>query len=184
MKYDVFISYSRLDYKDEKGNVIPDNVVSKVKDALTSAGVTYWFDEDGIHHGDDFAEKIVANIEESDIFIYLSTENANKLKMKNDLNNLTNINGDCAKVIPDLAKQLEGDCAVVVDPPRKGVDKKVVEAFLESEPIKIVYLSCDPATLARDLGLLKEKYTIDFVQPYDMFPQTANVETLVCLIKK
>ncbi|MBO5958426.1 MAG: TIR domain-containing protein [Bacteroidales bacterium] len=78
MKYDVFISYSRLDYKDEKGNVIPDNVVSKVKDALTSAGVTYWFDEDGIHHGDDFAEKIVANIEESDIFIYLSTENANK----------------------------------------------------------------------------------------------------------
>ena len=78
MKYDVFISYSRLDYKDEKGNIIPDNVVSKVKDALTSAGVTYWFDEDGIHHGDDFAEKIVANIEESDIFIYLSTENANK----------------------------------------------------------------------------------------------------------
>ena len=78
MKYDVFISYSRLDYKDEKGNVIPDNVVSKVKDALTSAGVTYWFDEDGIHHGDDFAEKIVTNIEESDIFIYLSTENANK----------------------------------------------------------------------------------------------------------
>ena len=78
MKYDVFISYSRLDYKDEKGNVIPDNVVSKVKNALTSAGVTYWFDEDGIHHGDDFAEKIVANIEESDIFIYLSTENSNK----------------------------------------------------------------------------------------------------------
>lgn len=78
MKYDVFISYSRLDYKDEKGNVIPDNVVSKVKDALTAAGMTYWFDEEGIHHGDDFAEKIVANIEESDIFIYLSTENANK----------------------------------------------------------------------------------------------------------
>ena len=113
-----------------------------------------------------------------------ATENANKLKMKNNLNNLTNINVDCAKVIPDLAKQLEGDFAVVVDPPRKGLDKKVVEAFLESEPKKVVYLSCDPATLARDLGLLKEKYTIDFVQPYDMFPQTANVETLVCLIKK
>ena len=113
-----------------------------------------------------------------------ATENANKLKIKNNLINLTNINGDCAKVIPNLAKQLEGDFAVVVDPPRKGLDKKVVEAFLESEPKKIVYLSCDPATLARDLGLLKEKYTIDFVQPYDMFPQTANVETLVCLIKK
>ena len=113
-----------------------------------------------------------------------ATENANNLKNKNNLNNLTNINGDCAKVIPELAKELKGDFSVVVDPPRKGLDKTVVEAFLSAEPKKIVYLSCNPATLARDLGLLKEKYDIEFVQPYDMFPQTANVETLVCLSLK
>ena len=77
-KYDVFISYSRKDYKDENGNVIPGNVVSKIKDALDEAGISFWFDENGIHHGDDFAEKIVANIEEADIFIYLSTENSNR----------------------------------------------------------------------------------------------------------
>lgn len=76
-KYDVFISYSRKDYVDEKRNLIPDNVVSKIKDALSSAEITYWFDEDGIDHGDDFADKIVANIEASEIFVFLSTINSN-----------------------------------------------------------------------------------------------------------
>ena len=113
-----------------------------------------------------------------------ATENANNLKSRNKLYNLTNKNGDCAKVIPELAKKLKGDFSIVVDPPRKGLDKKVVEAFIQSKPKKIVYLSCNPATLARDLDLLKEYYNVDFVQPYDMFPQTANVETLVSLSKK
>ncbi len=110
-----------------------------------------------------------------------ATENANKLKIVNNLHNLTNINGDCAIEIPKLAKELKGDFAVVVDPPRKGLDKKVVDTLLESEPKQIVYLSCGPATLARDLSCLKDKYNIEFIQPYDMFPQTANVETLVSL---
>ena len=110
-----------------------------------------------------------------------ATENANKLKFLNDLYNLTNKNGDCATIIPELAKELKGDFSVVVDPPRKGLEKQVVEAFLKAEPKMIVYLSCNPATLARDLALLTDKYKIDFIQPYDMFPQTANVETLVSL---
>ena len=110
-----------------------------------------------------------------------ATENANKLKFLNDLYNLTNKNGDCAKIIPELAKELKGNFSVVVDPPRKGLDDMVVEVFLKTEPKMIVYLSCNPATLARDLSKLTEKYKIDFIQPYDMFPQTANVETLVCL---
>ena len=94
---------------------------------------------------------------------------------------MTNINGDCAIEIPKLAERLKGDFVVVVDPPRKGLDSKVVEAFLKAEPQKIVYLSCGPSTLARDLGLLAEKYDIEEVMPFDMFPQTANVETLVSL---
>ena len=110
-----------------------------------------------------------------------ATENAEKLKKINNLHNLRNINGDCAKIIPELSEKLKGDFSVVVDPPRKGLEKSVIEAFLKAEPKKIVYLSCDPATLARDLKMLVEKYDIDFVQPYDMFPQTANVETLVSL---
>jgi 23S rRNA (uracil1939-C5)-methyltransferase len=113
-----------------------------------------------------------------------ATENANKLKFLNDLYNLTNKNGDCAKIIPELAKELKGNFAVVVDPPRKGLDDSVVDVFLKTNPKKIVYLSCNPATLARDLAKLMSEYKIEFVQPYDMFPQTANVETLVSLKHK
>lgn len=113
-----------------------------------------------------------------------ATENANKLKFLNDLYNLTNKNGDCAKVIPEIAKELKGDFAVVVDPPRKGLDESVVDVFLKTNPKKIVYLSCNPATLARDLAKLMTEYKIEFIQPYDMFPQTANVETLVSLKHK
>lgn len=76
--YDVFISYSRNDYVDEKKNVIPGNEVSKIKEALTRAGITYWFDEEGIYSGQNFVEKIVTNIENAKIFLFLSTANANK----------------------------------------------------------------------------------------------------------
>ena len=78
MKYDVFISYSRRDYVDAQENVIPGNVVSRIKDALSLAGIKYWFDEDGIYSGENFVEKIVTNIENSEIFLFLSTENSNK----------------------------------------------------------------------------------------------------------
>lgn len=77
-KYDVFISYSRKDYVDENNNVIPGNEISKIKDALTNAGITYWFDEERINYGEDFINKVVNNIKSSKIFIFLSTENANK----------------------------------------------------------------------------------------------------------
>ncbi len=110
-----------------------------------------------------------------------ATKNADNLKNRNNLYNLTNKNGDCAEIIPLLAKELKNDFAIVVDPPRKGLDSRVVDSFLDAEPEQIVYLSCNPATLARDLAKLIEKYNIEFVQPYDMFPQTANVETLVSL---
>jgi len=110
-----------------------------------------------------------------------ATQNAENLKRINNLNNLTNINGDCVKELPKLAKQFKGDFSIVVDPPRKGLDEKVVNSILNNSPSKIIYLSCNPTTLARDIRLLSEKYMLNFIQPYDMFPQTANVETLVCL---
>ena len=75
-KYDVFISYSRKDYVDEHNNIIPGNEVSIIKEALTEAGITYWFDEEGVYSGDKFTEKIVTNIEASSIFLFLLTQNA------------------------------------------------------------------------------------------------------------
>ena len=78
MQYDVFISYSRKDYVDEQKNVIPSNEVSKIKEALTQAGITYWFDEEGVYSGDEFARVIVKNIKASKIFVFLSTKNSNQ----------------------------------------------------------------------------------------------------------
>lgn len=72
----------------------------------------------------------------------------------------------------------------VVNPPRKGCERPFIEKLLSLEPRTIVYISCDPATLARDLNLLQPKYAIEIIQPFDMFPQTAHVETVVKLFKK
>ena len=79
-KYDVFISYSRRDYVDENKNVIPNNVVSQIKEVLSKEGISFWFDEEGIYSGQDFTEKIVSNIEKSKVFLFLSTKSANTSK--------------------------------------------------------------------------------------------------------
>lgn len=110
-----------------------------------------------------------------------ATKNADNLKKINNLYNLTNINGDCAEEIPKLTNHLDGGFAVVVDPPRKGLARQVTQSFLDAEPNQILYLSCNPATLARDLAELTKKYNVECVIPFDMFPQTCNVETLVSL---
>ena len=80
MKYDVFISYSRKDYVDSNQNVIPGNIVSKIKEFLQANNFTYWFDEDGIYYGDVFPKVIVEAIQNSEIFLFVSTENSNASK--------------------------------------------------------------------------------------------------------
>lgn len=112
-----------------------------------------------------------------------ATKDANKLKEINKIENLENINGDASVVLPKLAKELK-DFTLVLDPPRKGIDSKVVSCICESLPTQIVYVSCNPATLARDLKeICKAGYEIKMAVPYDMFPQTSNVETLAYLVK-
>ncbi len=119
-----------------------------------------------------------------------ATELANQLKAKNNIKNLININGDCAVELPNLLDKLKNkesnNITIVLDPPRKGCDKKVLDAILLSSPTKIVYMSCDPSTLARDLHILLEtdKYKIKYIQPYDMFPQTKHIETIAVIEKR
>ena len=103
------------------------------------------------------------------------------LKKDNKIDNLTNINGDCAVELPKLIATLSGNGIVVLDPPRKGCDEKVLNAILASLPQKVIYISCNSATLARDMKNLSKAYNPTFIQPFDMFPQTKHVETLVCL---
>lgn len=94
------------------------------------------------------------------------------------------IQGDVRTVLSKLSKDSKPD-AIVVNPPRTGVDPAVLNSLLKCEAKEIIYVSCMPSTLARDLAILcKEKYTIHSCHVYDMFPQTAHVESLVYLISK
>jgi 23S rRNA (uracil1939-C5)-methyltransferase len=92
--------------------------------------------------------------------------------------------GDMKKVLNSEFVSIHGKPDVVItDPPRAGMETEVVKVLLEMSPDRIVYVSCNPATQARDLALMQEQYRIVKTQPVDMFPQTAHVEN-VCLLKR
>jgi 23S rRNA (uracil1939-C5)-methyltransferase len=106
---------------------------------------------------------------------------ADTLAVRNGIRNVENILGEAEKKLPPLVAKLkreEKKLAVVLDPPRKGCGEAVVGALKRSLPEKIAYISCNPATLGRDLSLLQEKYDIISVRGYDMFPNTKHIEVL------
>ena len=78
--FDVFISYSRKDYVDDAGNVLDNNILSKIKDTLKANGISYWFDEEGIYSGDEFASVLTNAIRNSRIFLFISSINSNQSK--------------------------------------------------------------------------------------------------------
>ena len=127
---------------------------------------------------------------------------ADRLKERNGLCNMENICGKVEDVLPALLERERGKrFALVLDPPRAGIGRGVLSAVIASGAEHLVLISCNPATLARDLGILtgtlREEaggalvrgdgagaYRIRSLQPYDMFPQTKHIETLVCLERK
>ncbi|MDZ4938110.1 23S rRNA (uracil(1939)-C(5))-methyltransferase RlmD [Clostridium perfringens] len=104
---------------------------------------------------------------------------------ENKVENVEFFVGESEVVIPDLINKGVKADVVVVDPPRKGCDKKLLDAITNIDAKKIVYVSCDPSTLGRDLKVLEENgYKTLEVQPVDMFPNTAHVETVVLMSRK
>lgn len=106
-------------------------------------------------------------------------------KVNSQINNISNTDfysGDIKDLLDDefLSKQGHPD-TVITDPPRAGMHEDVCKMLLKAEPKKIVYVSCNPATQARDLKILSEKYEIVAAQPVDMFPHTMHVENVVGL---
>ena len=104
---------------------------------------------------------------------------------RNGIENAEFFCGDAGKAALELEQK--GICpdVVVVDPPRKGLNGDTIEALSKMSPRRIVYVSCDPATLARDVALLKEKgYTVKSAQAADLFPRCAHIESIVCMVKQ
>ena len=103
----------------------------------------------------------------------------------NQISNVEFFVGDMKNVFNDDFIKAHGQPDIIItDPPRDGMHKQVVEQLLQVAPPKIVYVSCNSATQARDLALMKEKYKVAKVQPVDMFPQTHHVENVVLLEKR
>lgn len=106
---------------------------------------------------------------------------ANLNKELNNLKNIDFICGDSGKMLNKINFKPD---IIIVDPPRSGLSKETISNLLKYNPKKIIYVSCDPMTLTRDLNILKEHYNIDELTPYDMFPNTKHVECLCLLTKK
>ena len=109
-------------------------------------------------------------------------------KVNSELNGIRNTTfyaGDMKAVLDDAFVAANGHPDVIIlDPPRAGVDEPVIDVILRAAPERIVYVSCNPATQARDLALMDGAYRVEAVQPVDMFPHTHHVENVVKLVRR
>jgi 23S rRNA (uracil1939-C5)-methyltransferase len=114
-----------------------------------------------------------------------AVEDAKKSAAENNIQNVSFFCGDMKEMLnKEFTDQNGLPDIIITDPPRDGMHPKVVENILTIAPKKIIYVSCNSATQARDLALMQEKYEVLAIQPVDMFPQTYHVENIVVLEKK
>ena len=119
--------------------------------------------------------------------IDVNVDGINDAKEFSKMNNINNIKFYSGNILPHLNQfEKEGFTPdiVVVDPPRKGLELNIINYFQKKKVKKIVYVSCNPATLAKNINHLQRDYKVKYVQPIDMFPHTSGVEAVCLLIKK
>jgi 23S rRNA (uracil1939-C5)-methyltransferase len=118
-------------------------------------------------------------------YVEMSIADAKVNSQINSIHNTTFLAGDMRHLLTEELYTQHGKPDVVItDPPRAGMDPQVIEMLLLAAPEKIVYVSCNPATQARDIALLDAKYVVKAVQPVDMFPHTYHVENIALLEKR
>ncbi|MET3505312.1 23S rRNA (uracil(1939)-C(5))-methyltransferase RlmD [Halalkalibacter oceani] len=114
-----------------------------------------------------------------------SIDNANKNAEKNGLTNAHYVVGKAEKWLPKWVKEGWKPDVIVVDPPRTGCDAALLKTIIEVKPKRLVYVSCNPSTLAKDINeLLKAGFKVEYVQPVDMFPHTSQVEVVTQIVLK
>ena len=106
---------------------------------------------------------------------------ANKNKKLNKVNNIKFIEGKVSDIIKDIKDKYD---TIIIDPPRSGLDKDTINSILKINPKTIIYVSCDPTTLSRDLNILKDKYNVKYIKPFNMFPKTYHCESIAVLERK
>ena len=171
VSYSSFFQVNRLLTKelyDEVLKVVKKKKPNKVLDLYSGTGTI------GIYVSDYCKEIIGIDYNGSNI------KDANKNK---ELNETENISFICDKVENQIDSFKDIDL-IIVDPPRAGLDHKTINYLSKINPNTIVYVSCDPITLARDLNILKDNYNIKSITPFNMFPRTYHVETVSVLCRK
>ena len=113
-----------------------------------------------------------------------SIEDAKKNAARHGIKHAKYVTGKAEVLLPKWTKEGWTPDVVIVDPPRTGLDGQLLDTILKVEPKKVVYVSCNPSTLAKDIQVLSKKYKVEYMQPVDMFPQTSHVECVAKLMLK
>ena len=131
-----------------------------------------------------FASKYVKKVYGIEI-VEQAIKDAKENAKMNDIQNIDFMVGDVEQAFDELInKKNIIPTAIIVDPPRKGLDDRTIENIIKVRPKRLVYISCNPATMVRDLAKLEDTYTITKIQPVDMFPYTKHVECVAVLTQK
>ncbi|KAF0824766.1 23S rRNA (uracil(1939)-C(5))-methyltransferase RlmD [Cytobacillus firmus] len=113
-----------------------------------------------------------------------SIEDAKKNAARHGIKHAQYVVGKAEEWLPKWTKEGWKPDVIIVDPPRTGLDQQLLKTILKVQPKKVVYVSCNPSTLAKDISVLSSKYKVNGIQPVDMFPQTAHVECISQLVLK
>ncbi|WP_338451218.1 23S rRNA (uracil(1939)-C(5))-methyltransferase RlmD [Niallia oryzisoli] len=113
-----------------------------------------------------------------------SIEDAKKNAARHGIKHAKYVTGKAEVILPQWAKEGWKPDVMIVDPPRTGLDQQLLHTMLKIKPKKLIYVSCNPSTLAKDIHVLAAKYKVEYIQPVDMFPQTAHVECVTKLVLK
>jgi 23S rRNA (uracil1939-C5)-methyltransferase len=167
--------------------VNPSQTAVLYREALRMAGLSGQETVFDIYCGIGTISLFLARAAARVVGVELVSEAIDDARRNAECNGLTNTEfhvGKAEVVVPELYAQGYRADVVVVDPPRKGCDALVLETLVQMAPTTLVYVSCDPASLARDLAYLTQHgYQLTEVQPVDMFPHTLHVETVVRLVR-
>ena len=162
-------SYLTKKLYDEVYSIVKDKKSKRVLDLYCGTGTI------GIYISDLVDEVVGIEVVEDAII------DANSNKRINNSKNVSFMRGKVEDIINNIDRSYD---TIIVDPPRSGLDGKVVSNILKISPKTLIYVSCDPVTLMRDINLLAGKYDLEYIKPFNMFPNTYHVECVAALYRR